>query len=250
MRGGVSGGGTGGTSGGRVTHVPSFVLHTYPFRETSLIVEAFTSQYGRISWVARGARRAGSAMRGLLLPFQPMAAGWGGRGELRTLHKVEWIGGLPPLRATPLLCGLYVNELLLRLLKREDPHEGLFDAYSQVLVDLASGGGLSATLRRFERALLREIGYALLLEHDAQTGAPIDPQRNYVYRIGIGPVPAAGDQDGIELRGRTLLDMARDEFSDALSVQESRMLTRRVLAHYLGDQPLHTRDLLRSLQNI
>lgn len=237
-------------SGTRVTQIPTFVLHTYPFRETSLIVEAFTARYGRIAWVARGARRAGSAMRGLSLPFQPMAAGWGGRGELRTLHKVEWIGGLPPLRATALLCGLYVNELLLRLLKREDPHEGLFEIYAQALVDLAGDGGLAATLRRFERELLREIGYGLLLDHDGQTGAPIDPARSYVYRIGIGPVPAGDGADGLELRGQSLLDLAQDRFTDPLSMQENKALTRRVLGHYLGGQPLHTRDLLHSLQNL
>lgn len=240
----MAGGGT------RVTQVPAFVLHAYPFRETSLIVEAFTGQFGRIAWVARGARRAGSAMRGLLLPFQPMAAGWGGRGELRTLHKVEWIGGLPPLRATPLLCGLYVNELLLRLLRREDPHEQLFEAYAQVLVELSAGSGLSATLRRFERELLAGIGYGLVLDRDAATGAPIDPAARYVYQVGTGPMPADGERDGIELAGQTLVDMAQDRYTDAQSLQESKLLTRHVLAHYLGDQPLHTRDLLRSLQNL
>jgi DNA repair protein RecO (recombination protein O) len=238
----MAGGGT------RVTQVPAFVLHTYPFRETSLIVEAFTGPYGRIAWVARGARRAGSAMRGLLLPFQPMSAGWGGRGELRTLHKVEWIGGLPPLRATPLLCGLYVNELLLRLLRREDPHEQLFEDYARVLVDLSAGTGLSATLRRFERELLAGIGYGLVLDRDASSGAPIDPSARYVYLVGAGPVPAEAGREGIELSGQTLVDMSLDRYTDARSLQESKLLTRHVLAHYLGDQPLHTRDLLRSLQ--
>jgi DNA repair protein RecO (recombination protein O) len=240
----MAGGGT------RVTQVPAFVLHTYPFRETSLIVEAFTGQYGRIAWVARGARRAGSAMRGLLLPFQPMAAGWGGRGELRTLHKVEWIGGLPPLSATPLLCGLYVNELLLRLLRREDPHEQLFEDYARALVDLSGGNGLSATLRRFERELLAGIGYGLVLDRDASSGSAIDPDARYVYLVGTGPVPAGADREGIELGGQTLIDMAQDRYTDAQSLQESKRLTRHVLAHYLGAQPLHTRDLLRSLQNL
>lgn len=250
----MAGGGT------RVTQVPAFVLHAYPFRETSLIVEAFTGQYGRIAWVARGARRAGSALRGLLLPFQPMAAGWGGRGELRTLHKLEWIGGLPPLGATPLLCGLYVNELLLRLLRREDPHEQLFEAYARALVDLSGGSGLSATLRRFERELLAGIGYGLVLDRDA-SGMAIDPAARYVYQVGTGPLPAdAGPGDGIEsggptligqtLIGQTLIDMAHDRYTDAQSLQESKLLTRHALAHHLGDQPLHTRDLLRSLQNL
>ncbi|MBC7779947.1 MAG: DNA repair protein RecO [Proteobacteria bacterium] len=233
-----------------MTGVQCFVLHTYPFRETSLIVEAFTSQYGRVAWVARGARRARSATRGLMLPFQPMAAGWGGKNELRTLHKVEWIGGLPPLRATALLCGLYLNELLLRLLKREDPHERLFERYRQALIDLAGESGMSATLRRFERELLREIGYALVLDRDAESGEPIDPAARYIYRVGVGAVRADGEADGIELRGQTLLDLAQDRFSDPLSLHESKTLTRRVLAHYLGEQPLRTRDLLRSFHNI
>jgi DNA repair protein RecO (recombination protein O) len=239
-----------GTGGNRVTQVPAFVLHTYPFRETSLIVEAFTGAYGRVAWVARGARRSGSAMRGLLLPFQPVAAGWGGRSELRTLHKVERIGGLPPLQATSLLCGLYVNELLLRLLRREDPHEPLFEAYARVLVDLSTGNGLSATLRRFERELLAGIGYGLVLDRDASSGAPVEPARRYVYQVGTGPLPAGNDPEGIELSGQTLIDMANDRYTDLQSLQESKQLTRRVLAHYLGDQPLHTRDLLRALQNI
>jgi DNA repair protein RecO (recombination protein O) len=239
--------GAGGS--GRVTGALGFVLHTYPFRETSLIVEAFTAQHGRVAWVARGARRAGSALRGVLLPFQPMTAGWGGRGELRTLHKVEWLGGLAPLRGTPLVCGLYLNELLLRLLRREDPHERLFDMYRQSLADLAGAASVPLTLRRFERELLREIGYALLLDRDGQTGEAIDPQGRYEYRLGVGPVAVRGPVEGLELRGQTLLDLAQDRCTDAVSAQESKLLTRRVLAHYLGGQPLHTRDLLRALQN-
>ncbi len=241
----------GASGSSRVIGATAFVLHTYPFRETSLIVEAFTHRYGRVAWVARGARRPGSALRGALLPFQPMSASWGGRGELRTLHKVEWLGGMPPLAATPLVCGLYLNELLLKLLRREDPHERVFDCYSEAIALLAGGAGISATLRRFERELLREIGYALVLEHEAQTGEPIDPQRQYEYRIGSGPVALDGAQrvgDGIELRGQSLLDFAADRFTDPHSVQESKLLTRRVLAHYLGEQPLHTRELLHALR--
>ncbi|HQY55741.1 MAG TPA: DNA repair protein RecO, partial [Dokdonella sp.] len=111
-----------GSSKGRVDGQPAFVLHTHPFRETSLIVEAFTRDHGRIALVARGARRPRSAMRGLLMAFQPIELGWFGQGEMRTLAKVEWVGGQPLLQAQALLLGYYMNELLLKLLPREDAH--------------------------------------------------------------------------------------------------------------------------------
>jgi DNA repair protein RecO (recombination protein O) len=108
---------------------PAFVLHTYPFRETSLVVEVFTRNGGRVGLVARGARRPRSALRGLLMAFQPLLLSWAGRSELRTLHKAEWQGGVPQLRGVQLMCGFYLNELLLKFLARDDPHDVLFSVY-------------------------------------------------------------------------------------------------------------------------
>jgi DNA repair protein RecO (recombination protein O) len=112
---------------------PAFVLHAYPYRETSLVVEMFCQHKGRVGLVARGARRPRSALRGVLLAFQPLEVSWAGKSELKTLHSAEWRGGIAQLRGKPLICGFYLNELLLKLLAREDPHEALFHHYSEAV---------------------------------------------------------------------------------------------------------------------
>ena len=160
------------TAAGRHDAEPAFVLHAYPFRETSLIVEAFSRNFGRVALVAKGARRPKSSLRGLLLAFQPLLLSWTGKAELRTLTRAEWQGGQPPLPGLALICGFYLNELLLKLLPREDPHERLFDYYQQALLALAREPEPAVVLRRFELLLLTELGYALLLEREADSGAP------------------------------------------------------------------------------
>src|SRR5512132_1994910 len=129
---------------------PGFVLHTYAYRETSLIVEAFTEQYGRVAMVARGAKRPRSELRGLLQAFQPLLLAWSGEQELKTLIKAEWQGGLPLPTGSALMCGFYINELVLKLLPREDPHPGLYAEYHDALHDLVSRREQAQVLRRFE----------------------------------------------------------------------------------------------------
>src|SRR6185369_13061699 len=141
----------------RAEQEPGFVLHAYPYKETSLIVEVLSRRYGRVGLLARGARRPRSAMRGVLLAFHPLHLTWSASAELGTLISVEWGGGLPALEGIGLMCGFYLNELLLRLLPREDPHEALYDAYAQALACLAERGPEApthaATLRGFERRM-------------------------------------------------------------------------------------------------
>src|SRR5690348_15666308 len=167
-----------------------FVLHTYPYRETSLIVEAFTRSFGRVGLLARGARRPRSPMRGVLLSFQPLALAWFGKGELRTLARAEWVGGQPLLQGEALLCGFYLNELLLRLLPREDAHDALFVEYRRALqrlgAGMASGADSAPVLRGFEKSLLKELGYAMTLERDS-AGAEIDSSKTYSYDPERGP---------------------------------------------------------------
>lgn len=242
---------------GRVRHEaqPAFVLHSYPFRETSLIIEVFTKDHGRIALVARGARRPRSAQRGLLLAFQPLLLSWAGKSELRTLHKAEWQGGLPQLKGGALLCGFYLNELLLKLLPRDDPHEHLYQVYYRTLQALSHGSRHAATLRRFEQWLLKELGYALTLDCDAENGDAIRADRSYQYFIERGPVHSARSSGGIqenrlELTGQTLLDMAHDDYSNPLTMQQSKALMRMLINHYLGNQMLNTRQLLVDLQQL
>lgn len=238
---------------GRHDAEPAFVLHAYPFRETSLIVEAFSRNFGRLGLVAKGARRPKSSLRGLLLAFQPLLLSWSGKSELRILTRAEWQGGQPALPGLALICGFYLNELLLKLLPRDDPHERLFDYYQQALLALAREPEPAAVLRRFELRLLTELGYGLLLEREADSGAPVRPGQAYAYLPERGPVPFADTgaaETTVELRGKTLLDMARDDYSDPLTQAESKALMRLVINHHLGGGSLHTRQLLRDLKQL
>lgn len=230
----------------------AYLLHTHPYRETSLIAEIYTRDAGRVALIARGARRPRSALRGVLMAFQPLLLGWSGKSELKVLHKAEWQGGYLPLRGLGLICGFYLNELLLKLLPREDPHEQLFVAYAAALAQLPDTRDHAAVLRRFERVLLRELGYGLVLDREVAGGAPIEAATRYCYVPERGPVPAdaTGGQSGVELSGQTLLDMADDRYADPRTVQQSKALMRTLINHCLGQQTLHTRQLLRDLQQL
>lgn len=237
----------------RETGQAGFVLHSYPFRETSLVIEAFTEGFGRIALVARGARRPKSALRGQLLQFQPLLLSWFGKGELRTLTGVEWQGGIPQLKGRALICGFYLNELLLKLLARDDPHEKLFRRYEEALRELVQDANYPAILRRFEKHLLKELGYGLVLDRDVESGTPILPNECYSYIAERGPVlrwEADGPPDAVEISGRALLDLERDEYDDPATLQQSRNLMRFLISRHLGDQILHTRQLLMDLQQL
>lgn len=235
---------------------PAFVLHTYPYRETSLIVEALTSDHGRIALVARGAKRPRSELRGLLQAFQPLTLSWAGVGELKTLLKAEWRGGLPLVTGSALLCGFYLNELLIKLLPREDAHPSLFADYEGALASLASGGAQAPVLRRFELRLLAELGYALPLTHEAGDGGPIDPAARYYYAFDRGPwredsrtVREPGQRYPL-VRGATLLALAQQEFGAPEIAAEAKRLMREVLDHYLEQRAIFSRRVVRDLQAI
>lgn len=235
----------------RLEDEPAFVLHSYPFRETSLIIEVFSRHHGLLPLVARGARRPRAALRGVLMSFQPLSLSWFGKNELRTLHSAEWQGGQPQLQGTALMCGFYLNELLLNLMVRDDPHERLFDYYQLTLQRLSQGSDYAATLRCFEKHLLQELGYALLLEREADSGAEIDPNLSYRYMIERGALREAPDQqEGLLVAGKTLLDMAADDYRDAQSAREGKQLMRMLLNHHLGGRPLHTRELIKDLTKL
>ena len=234
----------------RADHEAAYVLHTYPYKETSLIAELFTRRFGRVAVLARGARRPRSAMRGVLLSFHPLRLSWSASAELGNLIGAEWAGALQPLAGQGLMCGFYVNELVMRLLPRDDPHEALFDAYAQSLAQLSQGTAHAAALRAFEKRLLAELGYAPLLERDAAS-RPIDPEGLYVYEPERGPLPASGPRsDALTVRGRTLLDVAADDYSSAQTRDEARGLMRALIAARLHGQVLHTRSVLRELSDL
>jgi DNA repair protein RecO (recombination protein O) len=232
---------------------PIFILHTYPFKETSLVVEMFSRDLGRIAAVAKGARRPLSAMRGMLQSFQQLAGTWSGKNELKTLHGLEWMTGLTLLKGDALMCGFYMNELLLRLLPRDDAHTQLFEYYAQTIQILSSlehetsSGQLAEIMRRFELKMLQELGYAVPLTAD-ENGEVIHADETYRFEADYGACAPAVTKNGVLIQGRTLLDMARGHYSNATTQAQSKQLMRYLLQHYLGDKPLHTRQLLVDLQ--
>lgn len=233
---------------------PAFVLHSYPWKETSLVVELFTRSHGRVPLVAKGARRPHSPLRGLLMAFQPLLVTWSGKGELRLLHGAEWQGGVPQLTGVALLCGFYVNELLVKVLARDDPHERLFDTYATAIRELSGPAAPAAILRRFEKSLLCELGYALQLGHEAQSQVPVAAEQRYRYAPELGPIPvdsrSVADPETETVLGRTLLDIARDDYSDAVTAAESKRLLRALIHHHLGQPELNTRQLIKDLQQL
>ena len=251
----------------------AYVLHSYPYRETSLILQAWTEQHGRLGLVAKGARRPKSPSRAVLVPFQPLAITWFGRGELRTLKTAEPSAPATPLGGQALLSAFYLNELLLKLTHRDDPHEGLFAAYDEAigrLRDLSRGGALAArtgatepaptpareiepVLRRFELKLLQELGFAVELTREAVTHEPIREEREYWYVVERGPV-AAGEGEtpanAVRLSGLTLIDLERGRFDAAATAAQSKQLMRLLIHHSLNGQELSTRALVRDLQSL
>jgi DNA repair protein RecO (recombination protein O) len=192
----------------------------------------------------------------MLMAFQPLELGWFGAGEVKTLAKAEWLGGMPLLAGRCLMLGYYLNELLVKLLPREDAHPALFDTYHAALAALAKGAADAPELRRFEKRLLKELGYGLTLDTDVESGMPIDPEQDYVYLVERGPVSkvgAGGTADNLGLpglRGKTLLDLDVDDYSDPRTLQESRALMRQLLAHHLGGQPLQARRVFMELSEL
>lgn len=236
----------------RIIEQPSFVLHRSPYRETSLVIDVFSRDYGRLTLVAKGAKRPHSALRGVLQTFQPLALGWSGKSEMRTLTRADWVGGMQPLVGDALLCGFYVNELLARFCAREDVYLQLFNHYTLTLTRLATGVPSSPTLRSFERMLLQEIGYAREFDRLTKTRELVVPSHTYVFEPEYG-VREARTSDPAHwpiVLGQTLIDMEHDDYASAVTLTQSKNLMRFLLHHYLGGAPLHTRQILASVLKI
>lgn len=230
----------------RVYQEPAFILHASAYRETSLLLEVYSRHHGRIGLVARGARRAQHTTRALLTPFLPLLVNWSGKGELATLAGVDTESAAIHLERDALFCGLYLNELLMRLLHRHDPHEGLYDIYQSTLVRLLDPAhAVQTTLRLFEKHLLQELGYGLVLDREIDGNSPVVPALVYDYVPERGPILAGREVQGVRVHGTTLLALAAGCMTDPETLRESKNLMRVCLAPHLGDRPLHSRKLFR-----
>lgn len=227
----------------------AYVLHAYPYRDTSLLVDLFTAEYGRVAAVARGARRIRSGWSGLIQPFKGLLVEWFGKQDLVTLKKVEPIGTLCFLAGKALIYGFYLNELLVRLLPRRDPHPRLFKVYQDTLQKLSEQEICPlAYLRIFEKRLLEELGYGLKLNQTADTRAAILPEHIYLFKADNGFISADGQMKA-ELpshcfRGQSLLDLHAEYLTHSASLADAKRLMRLALQPLLGTKPLVSRELL------
>lgn len=232
-----------------VTQQPAYILHARPYRETSLLLECLTRDYGRLGMVARGARgERGRSRRAQLEPFQRFALDFMQRGELATLAAGEPVGAAALLGGDASLAGLYLNELVVRLTARQDAQPALFDAYADTLARLAAGGSMAWTLRRFERDLLTFIGYALPLATEADGVTPLQATALYRYEPGTGATRVA-DGAPQAVRGAVLLALASDAMPDAEGLAELRRLLRGIIRYHLGGNELRAWGMLAALRH-
>ena len=236
----------------RVLLQPAFVLHHRPYRDTSRILELFTRDHGRVSVFARGARgasKAGAALASILQPFNRVLVSWSGRGEAGQLTAAEFDGAMSSLPADRLVSGFYLNELLLKLFARHDSHPDVFALYDATLRSLKTDADGVRALRLFEKRLLDALGYGLALDCDVDAGRPLHADYAYRYRLEQGAVRIDGVAEGAGIfSGRTLLAVAREDFTDPAVCGEARALLRAALDRCLEGKELRTREVARALK--
>ena len=227
---------------------PAFVLHRRLYRETSLLLDIFSREYGRLSLIARGVRKKDSPKAELLQPNQPLLLSWSGKSELMNLAAIEQDGMPFQLKKDKLIAGFYINELVMRLLHSHEAHAELFDNYKKTLTLLADDTvNEQIAMRIFEKKLLEAVGYGLAMEHEAGSTRPVEAGITYYYQADHGPskvVPATGDY--IRVNGSALISLAREDFRSENDLNEIKKLMRYVLKKHLGDKPLASRDLYKS----
>lgn len=229
----------------RVLLQPAFILHRRPYLNTSVLLEAFSRDYGRLGLVARGVAGPRSRLKGVLQPFTSLMLSWTGSSELATLTAAEEVDACTDLIPQQWVAGFYTNELLVRLLPRLDPLPELFAAYHALLIALRTTADQESPLRCFEKKLLEQLGYGLNLDCEAVSGVPITAEKQYRYILDQGPLSAEQTQLGIPISGQGLLALRDGVLLDPSVRQEVKRLMRAALAEQLHGRVLKTRELYR-----
>ncbi len=228
----------------------AYVIHSRPYRESSRLLECFTRENGRLSLVAQGLKRRYAAHSAAQHLFLPLQISWRAKTGLSRLISAEALGPHRLLSGHGLYTGLYLNELLVRLLAPQDPHPTLFDLYAQQVADLALHGPNENSLRHFEIQLLQQLGFELALEKDAM-GAPIQTGLQYYYRFGEGAHAASEDVKacgrGVWIAGDSLLQLALGNTMSTTALSDAKRLIRMALHHVLEGRPLHSRALFKKV---
>jgi len=233
-----------------------YILHSYPYRNSSMLIEVFTREHGRTGLVARGARTQKSKYYGILQPLSPLYLSWSGRGDLSTLTGAEKQGYQHNGYRSSIMSAFYLNELILKLLHRHDPHEKLFDIYERTLIEIGVVRGadintseqpiskhqVEKALRLFELQMLNELGYGLVLDHDVESGMPIKDDINYNYYIDRGPIEEQLDKkQAVRISGSSLINIARGILDDDKTRRQAKRLMHTMIDNLLDGRPLNTR---------
>ena len=229
----------------RVWLAPAYVLHQYAYQDSGRIVEAITRDHGRLSLFARGTNGPKSTLRGVLRPFQRLLVSWTGRTEACQLVSAEIDGNLTNLGNERLMSGFYLNELLLKLTERCDPHPEVFDSYAACVAALCAGESEESSLRRFEKRLLDDLGYGLELSRTLE-GQPVEPDRYYRYAPQRGPQPCVADEPGA-VYGRSLVDLAAETYDNVRTLRDAKRVLRIALDACLEGRTLKSREVVRAM---
>lgn len=233
----------------KVDSHPCFILHSRPYRETSLLFDVFSREYGRVSLLAKGAKKNKKISHTYSQPYQLLDVAWTGKGELPILTYIELKTELALNKTEKMLAGFYLNELLTKLLHKYEPHPDLFEQYYLCLAKIADGVNIEFCLRVFEKHLLLAIGYALILDHDVQSNKLISIESQYIYDPFSGPTLCEFDQskkkNEIIVSGKTLLGLL-EENEKRIQLVEAKLLMRSVLQQYLGNEQLASRKLYQA----
>ncbi len=229
----------------RVHQHSCIILKSQAYKETSVIHQVFSRDYGVLSIISKGSRSNNSKHGALLQPFRPLLLSWSGKSDLKTLTGVDESYRVAPLFGLALYCGFYVNELLLNLLHKHDSHPTLFNELEKVMVTLSRSECIEPALRQFEKVLLEEIGYGLALEYDAVSGSAIQPSCQYIYRPELGAVLVETNTDAESILGSTLLNLQNNQLSDKNELKQAKRLMRRLIDIQLDGKMLKSRELFK-----
>ncbi len=224
--------------------VPCYILHSHKYKETSLLLDVFSKEFGRIGLIAKGANRNKKQQGIAFNPYQKYLISWVSKSELGTLTEIELVEPMTLLKEYKSLSGFYLNEITIRLLHKHEPHPELFDSYDLTIKKLINDEPEESVLRYFEKTLLQSIGYGLVLDVDVRTGEPIIESKDYYYELDFGPSQeTVQSRDACKVSGKTLLDLDNECLVSVKEISEAKLLLRKVLSKYLGNKPLASREL-------
>lgn len=235
----------------KIEFTPCYILHSRDYRESSLILEIFSREFGRVSLVAKGAKRNKKRQAINYNLYQKYHISWVSKSELGTLVDIDLANLMKSLKPGQIMTGFYMNEIILRLLHKHESHTELFDSYDTTISKLLIDEPEQILLRYFEKTLLQSLGYGVVLDHDVQTGEAIIAEEDYFYVFDFGPsIETRNVRPGIKISGKTLLELNTETLLDPENINEAKMLFRSILNQYLGDKPLASRQLYQAyIQN-